>query len=261
MKDIRVTHIGGPTVLIEVAGWRILTDPTFDAPGRRYSFGWGTASRKRTGPAIEADQLGPVDAVLLTHDHHADNLDDRGRVLLEQVPIIITTRAGANRLGGSARGMRPWEVTELEAPGLPTVTVTATPCRHGPPLSRPIAGAVVGFALRWPGQEHGVFWITGDTVFFRGLRTVARRLTVDTVLLHLGAVRFPITGPLRYSLTADAAVKLCTTLRPRTIIPVHYEGWEHFSEGRDQVERAFAGAPHGLGERLHWLPLRPGPST
>ena len=36
MKDVRVTHIGGPTVLIEVDGWRLLTDPTFDPAGRKY---------------------------------------------------------------------------------------------------------------------------------------------------------------------------------------------------------------------------------
>ena len=44
MTDVRLTHIGGPTVLIEVDGWRLLTDPTFDAPGRRYGFGWGPSS-------------------------------------------------------------------------------------------------------------------------------------------------------------------------------------------------------------------------
>lgn len=56
MKDGRITHIGGPTMLIEVPG-RLLTDPTFDAPGRRYTFGWGTSSRKLTGPAIDAADL------------------------------------------------------------------------------------------------------------------------------------------------------------------------------------------------------------
>ncbi|MDT3439574.1 MBL fold metallo-hydrolase [Pseudofrankia sp. BMG5.37] len=252
-----MTHIGGPTTLIEVGGWRILTDPTFDAPGRRYSFGWGTSSRKHTGPSLQPDDLGQVDAVLLTHDHHADNLDDRGRALLARVPSVITTRPGARRLGGTARGLAPWEHTELEAPGRNTITVTATPCRHGPPLSRPVAGHVIGFALRWARQEHGVFWITGDTVLYRGLRQVPRRLTVDTVLLHLGAVRFPITGRLRYSMTAAEAVELCALLRPRTVIPVHYEGWEHFKQGREAVEKAFANAPDGLGERLHWLPLHP----
>ena len=82
MKDVRLTHIGGPTVLIEVGGWRLLTDPTFDPPGRRYFFGWGTVSRKLAGPAIAAADLPPIDAVLLSHDHHGDNLDAAGRALL-----------------------------------------------------------------------------------------------------------------------------------------------------------------------------------
>ena len=54
MPEVRITHIGGPTTLIEVGGWRLLTDPTFDAPGRRYTFGWGSASHKTTGPAVAA---------------------------------------------------------------------------------------------------------------------------------------------------------------------------------------------------------------
>ncbi|AGZ40661.1 hypothetical protein AFR_11860 [Actinoplanes friuliensis DSM 7358] len=254
-----MTHIGGPTVLIEVAGWRILTDPTFDPPGRRYAFGWGTSSRKKTGPSLQPEEVGPVDVVLLSHEHHADNLDDRGRELLAQVPLVVTTRAGAERLGRAAdgtRGLRPWDRTTLDAPARQPISVTATPCRHGPPLSRPIAGPVIGFALQWEGQEHGVLWITGDTVLFHGVREVPRRMTVDTVVLHLGAVRFPITGPLHYSLTADEAVELCTLVQPRTIIPVHYEGWSHFAQGREAVETAFAASPDHLGERLHWLPLR-----
>ena len=40
---MRITHVGGPTALIELDGWRLLTDPTFDVPGRRYAFGWGTS--------------------------------------------------------------------------------------------------------------------------------------------------------------------------------------------------------------------------
>jgi L-ascorbate metabolism protein UlaG (beta-lactamase superfamily) len=251
-----VTHIGGPTVLIEVAGWRILTDPTFDPPGRRYSFGWGTSSRKVAGPAFRPDQVAPVDAVLLTHEHHADNLDGRGRALLADVPMLLTTRAGARRLGARARGLRPWDEVVLDAPGRQRITVTATPCRHGPPLSRPIAGPVIGFALRLDGQDPGALWITGDTVLFRGLREVPRRMRVDTMLLHLGAVRFPLTGRLHYSLTAREAVEICRLVGPRTIIPVHYEGWSHFSEGREAVERAFAAAPDDLGDRLHWLPLQ-----
>jgi L-ascorbate metabolism protein UlaG (beta-lactamase superfamily) len=98
-------------------------------------------------------------------------------------------------------------------------------------------------------------------VLFPAIRRVPQRMTVDTVLLHLGAVRFPVSGPLHYSLTATEAVELCRLVRPRTIIPVHYEGWSHFSQGREAVERAFATAPDGLGDRLHWLPLHEKPST
>ncbi|MCO1660978.1 DDE-type integrase/transposase/recombinase [Pseudonocardia humida] len=90
---ISLTHVGGPTVLIEVDGWRLLTDPTFDAPGRRYDFGWGTSSRKTTGPAVAVAvaDLPPIDAVLLSHDHHGDNLDTAGRALLPSAPVVITT--------------------------------------------------------------------------------------------------------------------------------------------------------------------------
>jgi L-ascorbate metabolism protein UlaG (beta-lactamase superfamily) len=255
MTDVRITHIGGPTVLIEVGGWRLLTDPTFDAPGRRYSFGWGTSSRKVTGPAIAASDLAPIDAVLLSHEHHGDNLDGAGRALLPSAGVVVTTVPGAKRLAADARGLEPWASTRLEAPGRPTIEITATPCRHGPPLSRPVVGDVIGFALRWDGQEHGVLWISGDTVLYDGVRQVADRVQVDTALLHLGGVQFPVTGPVRYTMTARDGVELCRLVRPRTAIPVHYEGWKHFRQGRDAIEREFAGAPEDIRRRIRWLPI------
>ena len=87
---------------------------------------------------------------------------------------MVTTVSGAERLGGERARARAWATTRLEAPGRPTIEVTATPCRHGPPLSHPIVGDVIGFALRWEGQEHGVLWISGDTVLYDGVREVAR---------------------------------------------------------------------------------------
>jgi len=255
MKDVRITHTGGPTVLIEVQGWRLLTDPTFDPPGRKYRFGWGTGSEKLAGPAIAANELGAIDAVLLSHDHHGDNLDDAGRALLPAAAGVVTTVSGAKRLGGEARGLEPWATTRLEAPGRPAIEITATPCRHGPPLSRPLAGDVIGFALAWAGQEHGVLWISGDTVLYDGVREVADRLRVDTALLHLGGVRFPITGPIHYSMTAKEAVELCRLVRPRTAIPIHYEGWKHFHQGRDAIERELAAAPEDIRRRFRWLPI------
>jgi hypothetical protein len=161
-------------------GVAVVDRPDLRPPGRRYSFGWGSSSRKLTGPAIAAADLGPIDAVLLSHDHHGDNLDTTGRALLPGASVVLTTTDGARRLGGNARGLQPWATTRLEAPGRPAIQVTATPCRHGPPLSRPIAGEVIGFALGWEGQAHRVLWITGDTVLYDGVRQVADRLQVDT---------------------------------------------------------------------------------
>jgi L-ascorbate metabolism protein UlaG (beta-lactamase superfamily) len=255
VSEVAITHIGGPTVLIEVGGWRLLTDPTFDPPGQRYTFGWGTSSRKLAGPAVAAADLGPIDAVLLTHDHHGDNLDPAGRALLPSAGAIVTTVPGAKRLGGAARGLAPWGATWLEARGRAPIEVTATPCRHGPPLSHPLVGDVIGFALRWDGQRDGALWISGDTVLYDGVRQVADRLEVDTALLHLGGVRFPVTGPLRYTMTARDAVELCELVRPRTAIPIHYEGWKHFREGRDAIEHEFARAPEDIRARIRWLAI------
>jgi L-ascorbate metabolism protein UlaG (beta-lactamase superfamily) len=252
MTAVRITHIGGPTTLIEVGGVRLLTDPTFDAPGRRYAFGWGTASRKTAGPALAAADLPPIDAILLTHDHHSDNLDDAGRALLPAAPAVITTVPGARRLGGQAIGLAPWK-THTIGYDLP-ITITATPARHGPPLSRPIVGDCVGFALSWPGQTDGVLWISGDSVLFAGLREVAERFTVDTAVLHLGAVRFGLTGPLRYTMSGREAVDLCRLMKPRTVLPVHYEGWSHFHEGRAAVDAALAAAPD-VAATVRWLPM------
>lgn len=253
--EARFTHVGGPTVLIEIGDWRILTDPTFDPAGGDYSFGLGTGSRKLTDPAIAAAELGPIDAVLLSHDQHEDNLDAAGRALLPSVGTVITTVPGAKRLGGGARGLAAWQTTRLEEDGKVPIEVTATPCRHGPPLSHALVGEVVGFALGWEGQEHGLLWISGDTVLYPGLREVGERLDVGTALLHLGGVRFPISGPLRYTMTAAEAVELCGALRPHTAIPIHYEGWKHFREGGDAVEAEFASAPEEFRAALRWLPI------
>ncbi len=250
---MRITYIGGPTALIEAGGWRILTDPTFDPPGRRYFFGWGTYSRKLQGPALPFAQLAPVDAVLLSHDHHGDNLDPAGRALLPQMGQVITTLPGATRLSNGSTGLEPWQTTTLAAPGKETITVTATPCRHGPPGSRPIVGTVIGFALQWAGQQHGRVWITGDTVLYNGVREVARRFDVGTAIIHLGGVRFPwLSGPARYTMTASDVIKLCGDLQPTTIVPVHAEGWRHFVQHRPDAERILAASP--LAQRVVWPP-------
>ena len=111
MNSLRITLIGGPTALIEVDGFRLLTDPTFDAPGA-YQLPHVTLE-KLSGPALGAEAIGEVDAVLLSHDQHADNLDHSGKAFLAKANRVLTTVAGAKRLGGHAEGLMPWASTEL----------------------------------------------------------------------------------------------------------------------------------------------------
>ena len=92
----------------------------------------------------------------------------------------------------------------------------------------------------------GALWISGDTVLFDGLDEVVGRVQVDVAVLHLGGVRFPISGPLRYTMTADEGLELCRRLRPSLAIPVHYEGWSHFRDPATALRRP-GGTPVSFG--------------
>src|SRR4051812_33056468 len=122
---ISVTLIGGPTALIEIDGFRLLTDPTFDGPGS-YQLPH-VRLQKLSSPALSADALGAIDAVLLSHDQHSDNLDNSGRDFLKRAGRVLTTIAGAGRLGGHAEGLAPWDSTELPGKDGRSLTITATP--------------------------------------------------------------------------------------------------------------------------------------
>jgi L-ascorbate metabolism protein UlaG (beta-lactamase superfamily) len=109
---LTLTLIGGPTVLIELGGPRLLTDPTFDEPGKCES--GGIVLEKKSRPALSADELGVFDAVLLSHDQHFDNLDRMGREVMQRAKNTFTTPVGAERLGGSAIGLVPWETVRFD---------------------------------------------------------------------------------------------------------------------------------------------------
>src|SRR5262245_17308013 len=111
MHAITITLIGGPTALIEMDGLRLLTDPTFDQPGD-YRLPHATLT-KTAGPALTPEEVGKVDAVLLSHDQHSDNLDHSGRAFLKDAASVLTTRAGAERLGGHTQGMAAWDRVDL----------------------------------------------------------------------------------------------------------------------------------------------------
>ncbi|MGI9822924.1 MBL fold metallo-hydrolase [Agromyces sp. Marseille-Q5079] len=257
---MKLTRIGGPTVLVELDGWRILVDPTFDPAGRHYEFGWGTGSTKTLDPALTAAELGPIDLALVSHDHHADNLDDAGRAMLPSAGAVLTTASGAGRMAedlgaGRLHGLRAGESITLPGtrPGLPTLVVTATPCRHGPPFTRPIVGDVVGFAVRRQGEERVAIWITGDTVLFGALRRAAAELDVDVMLANVGGVRFGISGPVRFTMTGREAVELVGIAAPRIATFAHYDGWSHFVDGERGLRDAIDGSEASVHDRALWL--------
>src|SRR5215475_7962431 len=109
---LSITLIGGPTALIEIDGFRLLTDPTFDAPGADQLP--HVKLEKLTGPAMGPDAIGEIDAVLLSHDQHSDNLDHSGQDFLAMAKRVLPTEAGAKRLGADAEGLQPWASTELK---------------------------------------------------------------------------------------------------------------------------------------------------
>ncbi|WP_033219558.1 MBL fold metallo-hydrolase [Kitasatospora phosalacinea] len=236
-----VQVFGGPTALIEYGGLRLLTDPTFDAPGD-YPRGDGRFLTKTLPGTADPADLGPIDAVLLSHDEHPDNLDRRGRELLADVPLTLTTRGGAERLGGTARGLAPWESVELGA-----VTVTAVPAQHGPDGSEPLVGEVVGFVLTGPGLP--VVYVSGDNASLAVVERIAERFgPVDTAVLFAGGARTGILDNALLTLDSARAAEAARILGARRVVPVHYDSWAHFTEGREPLLAAFAAA--GLADLL-----------
>lgn len=250
----RITYIGGPTALIEFGGARFLTDPTFDPEGSAYTTPVYTL-HKSSGPALPADALGRVDAVLLSHDHHFDNLDRAGRTMLRQADAVITTPVGAERLGRPVIGLETWTSIEIPVEGGPNVRVTSTPARHGPPNGD--RGPVTGFVLTLDGQPSPCVYVSGDTVWYEGVAEVARRYPVTAAVLFMGAARVKEVGAAHLTMTAEEGVEAARAMPNAVIVPVHFEGWAHFSEGREEIARAFAAA--GLANRL--VLLAPGVPT
>lgn len=246
---LTLTLIGGPTALLEFGGVRLLTDPTFDPPGGVYTTGPVTL-RKIAGPALTPAQVGKIDFVLLSHDHHFDNLDHSGRELLPKAAKVLTTVDGAGRLAASnVVGLKPWETIDLLAPSGRTLRVVATPGRHGPADGD--RGPVVGFVLYFTDDSQSCVYFSGDTVWYEGVAEVAKRFPVKAAILNLGAAQVPAAGPSHLTMNGAEALETARAFPNATLVPLHFEGWEHFREGRAALEEVFAGA--GLPkERVQW---------
>ncbi|MBV2353813.1 MBL fold metallo-hydrolase [Streptomyces sp. J2-1] len=259
---IAVRAFGGPTALFTYGGLRFLTDPTFDGPGDHGGPGRPVLT-KTTPSTVDPATLGAIDVVLLSHDEHADNLDTSGRALLGEVPLTLTTPDAAGRLGGrlgdAVRGLADGESVRLDRPDGGAVTVTGVSAVHGPGERaevEPLTGQVVGFVLTGDGLP--TVYVSGDNASLDAVRDIAGRFApIDTALIFAGAPRFPVLfGNRPLVLDSAEAAEAARVLDARRVVPVHYDGWAHFTEGRDDLERAFTAA--GLADRLEWARESPG---
>jgi L-ascorbate metabolism protein UlaG (beta-lactamase superfamily) len=244
--SLRLTYIGHATVLIEVDGVRIITDPVL-----RPRLG----PLRRHGPIPDPARLGPLDAVLISHGH-PDHFDDASLRALPGAPPLIVPRG----LGSIAsRGGRPVrEVDAGERLDVGPVGVTAVPARHA----------------RWPRQrsarplgylvEGSVrVYFAGDTALYRGMSRLAGR--VDVALLPVGRWG-PPRGPAR--LDPSTAVDAAAMVEAAVAVPIHWGtlyfpgfaggrwGWGSFDAGAAFASDAASRTP-GLDVRV----LRPGEST
>jgi L-ascorbate metabolism protein UlaG (beta-lactamase superfamily) len=245
--EIIIKYIGGPTAYFEVAGLRFLTDPTFDIKDTKYDTGQYVLV-KLENPAVRPDKLGNIDFVLLSHDHHFDNLDNEGRRLLSSVDNVYTTISGAQRLATNAIGLENWQTVEVSTRDNRILCITGTPAQHGPVGGD--RGPVTGFVLNFKNQPAGAVYITGDTVWYEGVQEVAKRFEIKLVVLFMGAAVVRKVGPSYLTMTASDSINVARLFDKAAILPLHFEGWEHFTESKEEIERKYNDA--GLNDRLRW---------
>ena len=244
-----VAVLGGPTTLLDIAGFRVLADPTFDPPG-----GHGYL-HKTAGPAVSAEALGAVDVVLISHDQHPDNLDDAGRELALRAPVLLTTPTSADRLGAPANGLPTWTTWTSDNGAL---TVTALPARHGPADGETDAHGfvnceVTGFLLE--AQNGPRVYVSGDNASLEHVRTIRERVgELDLAVLFAGAASVPTKYQGRpLSLTAARAGAAAEVLAAAHVVVAHQTGWAHFHDGPQETRQAFAQA--GIANALCRAPL------
>jgi L-ascorbate metabolism protein UlaG (beta-lactamase superfamily) len=250
-----VFFVGTATVVIRYAGFTILTDPNFLHRGDHVHLGYGLISRRQTNPAVEIEDLPPLDFVLLSH-MHGDHFDRVAQRKLNKATPIISTRhavAYLERKGFTAtRALRTWEALPITKGGA-RLQLTAMPGTHAPgPLAAalpPVMGSMLEFQT--PGGETRLrLYISGDTLVHEQLKEIPRRYPeIDLALLHLGGTM--ILGVVMVTMDANQGVEAIRIVEPRTAIPIHYNDYTVFKSPLEDFKRAVAEA--GLEERVHYL--------
>lgn len=246
--------VGTATVLLRYAGFTILTDPNFLHQGDHVHLGYGITSARTTNPAIEIEQLPPLDFLVLSHMHddHFDRI--AAEKLDKNLPIITTNHAAAklkNKGFTSPQGINTWE-TFTVTKGDAKVNITAMPGRHGPGILANVLPPVMGSMLEFQskaGKTAFRIYITGDTLIYKDLHEIPKRYPdIDLALLHLGGTK--VFGIL-VTMDAEQGVQAIQIIAPHLSIPIHYNDYTVFKSPLEDFMKAVTAA--GLDERVKYL--------
>ena len=252
---LKITLVGGPTAVIEIAGLRILTDPTFDPPGD-YPNPVATLTKTR-GPAFTQNQVMPIDVAVVSHEHD-DNLDHAGREFLNMVPRVYTTHEVATQFNDNVMGVTEYESAEVPLPGGGTMTITAVPAHHGPEGIWQMLGPVIGFVLTADGLP--TIYISGDNSSLEVIEEIKNKLgPIDVAVLFVGGPSFEAVGDGAYiTLSNEMTLEVAQRILPDSVIvPVHEDSWAHFTQDSAGIRTLFRDA--GLSSRI--VVLEPGQSA
>ena len=244
-----VFFIGNATVLIKYAGFTILTDPTFIHMHEKVPLGYGLDTIRLTNPAMEINQLPPLDLVLLSH-FHGDHFDQVAiRELDKSLPIVSNSHAVDElsiRGFTNTKKLDTWEnITFTKKDNNNNdveLQITAMPGRHGPfPVAMflpKVMGSILDFKIKGYRNDSNSnnnshnsdqlfrIYITGDTMVFDDIKEIPKRYpNVDLALLHLGG-----TTIMGIMLTMDAkeGLEMFKIINPKKVIPIHYNDYDVF---------------------------------
>jgi L-ascorbate metabolism protein UlaG (beta-lactamase superfamily) len=214
---LRVTWLGHSTMLLEVDGVRILTDPVFGDRASPVSF--MGPKRFHPVPAPIAD-LPPIDVMLLSHDHY-DHLCRSSVTELAHRPLTVVTALGvATHL--EAYGMPAGRIHELdwhENLELPGVRFTATPAQHFSGRGLGDRNATLWASWVIETERHKLFF-SGDTGLFDGFTAIGEQYgPFDLTMLEIGAYH-PAWGTIH--LGPENALTAHQRLQGRVLMPVHW---------------------------------------
>jgi L-ascorbate metabolism protein UlaG (beta-lactamase superfamily) len=246
----RVTYVGHATVLVEMDGVRLLTDPVLR---RRVGPLW------RHGPAPGPWLAEGVDAVLISHLHH-DHADAPSlRRLSRAVPVFASPGAGdfLESLGfGDVRELAPGE-----SGSVCDVRVTATEANHpagGRRFER--ASRAVGFVLT--GRQR--IYFAGDTDLFDGMARIGGDDGLDLALLPIWGWGTSIGAG---HLDPERAARAAALLSPRAVVPIHWGTLYPFGLARlrpgplREPPREFVAWMRALAPQVEARVLAPGEAT